>query len=277
MKRNNTLKAAVLGVSLITLSGIAAPLFASTLAAEPEAEKTEIKHHQKAIEIIENGIDVVGGRELMESAKFVHTKGGLEIPAAGISGSMETWVQVPNKLLVVIDMPMLGEQRQGLNGDIAWSIDPMGGPRLLPEEEADSLREETDPSSQLNYKDDNPIIEYVGEVEFDGQKAHKIRMVDEGGDESFDYYSVEKGYIIGTEATVPTQMGPLKMVSYMREYKEFGGALQPSKMVQKAGPQEFVITIAEVSYDDIDESMFVLPDAVQALADMQKDMQEKDD
>ena len=269
MKRMNTLKAAVIGASLITLSGLAGSLHASTLVVEPEA-KAESKHDEKAIDVIEKSFEAVGGRELMESAKYIHTKGGLSIPAAGITGSMETYVHAPDKLFVLINIPMIGEQKQGMNGDIAWSSDAMSGPRLLPEDEAEALREETNPASRLNYKNDHKVIEHAGEVEFDGQQAHKIRFVDNDDKESFEYYSIEKGYMIGMEAKVPTQMGELQMTSYMREYKDMGGALQPTKLVQKAGPQEFVITINEVSYDEIDPSVFELPEAVKALVKAQK-------
>ena len=57
----------------------------------------------------------------------------------------------------------------------------------------------------------------------------------------------------------------------MREYKELGGVMQPTKMVQKAGPQEFVITISEANYDEIDASVFELPDAVKALVKAKSD------
>ena len=269
MKRTNTLKAAVLGVSLLTLSGIAGSLNASTLIVEPEA-KAEVKHDQKAIDVIEKSIEAVGGRELMESAEYVYFKGGISIPAAGITGSIETFIHAPDKLFVLVNIPMIGEQKQGINGDVAWSSDPMSGPRLLPEAEAKALREETDPSSRLDYKEDHQVIEYVGEVDFDGQKAHKVRLVDNDDNQSFEYYSVEHGWMIGNEAKVPSPMGDLQMTSYLREYKEMAGVMQPTKTVQKAGPQEFVITISDVSYDEIDASKFELPDAVKALVKAQK-------
>lgn len=268
MKRNSTLKAAVLGVSLLTLSGIAGSLHASTLIVEPEA-KAEVQHDQKAIDVIEKSIEAVGGRELMESAEYSYSKSTLSLPG-GISGTMEAYLHAPDKLFVLINFPMMGEQKQGVNGDIAWSSDPMSGPRLLPEDEAKALRKETNPASRLNYKKDNPVIEYVGEVDFDGQKAHKIRLVDTDNKESHEYYSVEHGYMIGTVGKTPSPMGEIQMTSFMREYKEMAGVVQPTKVVQRFGPNEAVITITEVSYDEIDASKFELPDAVKALVKAQK-------
>jgi len=60
-------------------------------------------------------------------------------------------------------------------------------------------------------------------------------------------------------------MGKIQTTSMLREYKEMGGVMQPTLIVQKMGPQEFSVKITEVSYDEIDPSVFELPAAVQAL------------
>jgi hypothetical protein len=267
MKRNNTIKAGVLALSLLTIAG-AAP---SLLASEPtEAKMTEKAQDAKAIEIIERSIEKSGGRDLIASAKYVHQKGNISIPMAGITGTLESHLKVPDHFLLVINIPMIGEQRQGLNGEIAWSTDAMNGPRLLPEEESEALRQEADVTSRLRFKEEYPVIEYKGDVDFDGQKASKLRLVDEDDAERFEYYSVESGLLIGTEAKVPSAMGEVQTTSFMREYKEMGGVLQPTKIVQKVGPQEFEVTITETSYDKFEDSVFEMPAAVKSLVEASK-------
>lgn len=262
MKRNNTTKAALIGLSLFALAG-AAPMLG---AAETSVLVIDdVKHDEKAIKIIEQSFEAVGGRDLLKQAKFVTMKGTLSIPAAGIEGSINTYVKAPDMMLVHTNIPMIGEQKQGLNGDIAWSSDPMGGPRIMPEDETKALREEADPTKRLNYKDDNPVIEYQGETEFDGKKAHKIRLVDTDGVESIEYYDIEKHFMIGSEAKVPTPMGQVQTTSMLRDYKDMGGVIQPTTMVQRMGPQEFSVKVTEVSYDEIDASVFELPAAIKAL------------
>lgn len=267
MKRNNTLKAGVLALSLLTLAGVAPTL----LAAEPTEEKmVEKSQDAKAIEIIERSIDESGGRELLAAAKYVYQKGTISIPMAGITGTLESHLKVPDHFLLVINIAMIGEQRQGLNGEIAWSTDAMNGPRLLPEEEAVALRKEADVTSRLRFKEEFPVIEFKGEVDFDGQKTNKVRLVDTDDVERFEYYSVESGLLVGTEAKVPSAMGEVQTTSFMRNYKDMGGVKQPTKIVQKVGPQEFEVNITETSYDKFDESVFEMPTAVKALVEASK-------
>lgn len=262
MKHKNTTKAVLIGFSLFTLAGFAPTLNGAGLGT---LVLDDVQHDAKAIEIIENSLDAIGGRELIKQAKYISVKGTLSIPAAGIEGTINTYLKAPDQMLVHTNIPMMGEQKQGVNGEVGWSSDPMTGPRILPEDEAKALKKEANPAERLNYKAENPLIEYKGETEFDGMKAHQLRLVDKDGVERIEYYDIEKHYMIGTEAEVPTPMGQVKVISMMREYKELGGVLQPTLIVQKMGPQEFMIRITEVSYDEIDASVFELPAAVVAL------------
>lgn len=262
MNRKNTTKAALIGLSIFALAGIAPSINAADTSV---FVNDDVQHDQKAIEIIEKAIEASGGRDLISEAKYVTMKGTLAIPAAGIEGNITTYIKAPDNMLIHTNIPMIGEQKQGYNGEVAWSSDPMGGPRIMPEEETKALKQEADPANRLNYKADNPVIEYKGETEFDGKKAHKIRLVDTDGMESTEYYDIEKHFMIGSEAKVPTPMGQIQTTSMLRDYKDMGGVMQPTLMVQRMGPQEFTIKINEVSYDEIDASVFELPAAVQAL------------
>ena len=117
----------------------------------------------------------------------------------------------------------------------------------------------------LNFLENFPTIEYVEETEFDGQAAHKIHTIDTDGNESNDYYSVESGHQIGSEGEANTAMGKVNVILVMREYKEVGGQIQPTKFIQKIGPMEIFITTDSAESGPIDDSVFELPAAIQAL------------
>jgi hypothetical protein len=52
------------------------------------------------------------------------------------------------------------------------------------------------------------------------------------------------------------------------EYKNFGGILEPAKVTQKAGPQEFTMTLDRVEVNPmIPPETFALPDEVRKLVD----------
>ena len=61
-------------------------------------------------------------------------------------------------------------------------------------------------------------------------------------------------------------MGDIPVETTMSEYKEFGGVLSPTKIVQKAAGQEIAITVDSMEVNvDIPDERFDLPEAVQAL------------
>jgi hypothetical protein len=147
----------------------------------------------------------------------------------------------------------------------------MSGPRLLPEAEAKTFINEANPAYSLEFRKENPVIEYQGEVEFDGKQAHKIRLVNKDGLESTQYFDPESHLLRGTVAITPTPMGQVEVTTFMREYIETNGMMEPSKVVQRMGPQEFSVTIDSISYDEIDTSMFDLPEAIKALVEASKE------
>ncbi len=267
MKRKNATKSAVLALSLLTLAGITPALSAGGTSSIAVMSDTQ---DAKAIEIIETSFEKVGGRELIENAKYVKQTGTLSVPMAGLTGTIQSYVKSPDKFLLVLTLPGMGEQRQGYSDGVAWSSDAMNGPRLLPEEETKAIKDEANIASRLNYKTEYPTIEYKGEIDFDGSKAHKIRLLDEDGEETIEFYGVESGLLIGSEATVPSPMGPTKTMTYIRGYQDMAGFLQPTKITQQVGPTKIEFEIKTVSYDEIDDSVFELPAAVKALIEATK-------
>ena len=273
MNSMKTRKAATLGLALLSLAGLPAVLNAAqTNTAQTTAVRSvDDTQDAKAIEILDQWIEAIGGSEKIRETKFQMTKATLSMPAAGISGTIETYLQAPDKMLVISKIPMIGETRQGMNGNVVWSSDPMSGPRLLPEAEAKTFINEANPAYRLEFRKENPVIEYQGEVEFDGKQAHKIRLVNKDGLESTQYFDPESHLLRGTVAITPTPMGQVEVTTFMREYIETNGMMEPSKVVQRMGPQEFSVTIDSISYDEIDTSMFDLPEAIKALVEASKE------
>jgi hypothetical protein len=63
-------------------------------------------------------------------------------------------------------------------------------------------------------------------------------------------------------------MGDIPVELIASDYKNFGGILEPAKVIQKAGPQEFTITLERVEVNPaIPPEQFALPAEVQKLVD----------
>ncbi len=263
MKTRPFLKAAAIALSIATISGIpASPLTTTASASITLGDKD---HDAKAIKVIEASIEALGGTEKLESIKSQKITGTISVPMAGISGVVEAYTSMPGKFLFKIDISGMGTTLQGLNEGIAWSSDPMGGPRILPPEEAQDIIKEADLHKALNFRKNNKVIEYLEETEFEGQAAHKIRMVDNNGTESTEYYSVETGLVLGSENEVDSPMGKITTTTLLKDYKKLGGYLQPTTMIQKMGPTEILFTFDSAEYNNVDDSVFAFPPAIEAL------------
>jgi hypothetical protein len=233
---------------LLAVAGLAGPVMAQdgTKPLSTEVKSDSKKHDAKAVEVIEAFI---------------------EIPMAGIKGSMEIYAAKPGKMAMIMELPGFGKTETGYDGEYGWSSDPMQGPRLLTEEEISDLKEQADPNSVAKYRENYDVISYAGEVQFNGQKAHKINLTRPNGRESTEYYSVESGLLIGQEAVQASPMGEIKITTNLSDYKEYGGMKLPTKMVQNIGPQQIVMTITGVSMNSVEPEVFERPAAVQALVE----------
>lgn len=263
MKNKQLIKAAALAVTLTTIAGIPATPFTSTASAAITLNAGDFD--TKAVEVLEASIEALGGREKLSEVKFVKQTGTISIPAAGLEGTIELNIASPDKLMLVVDFPMMGKTLQGLNDGIMWSSDMMNGPRITPDEEAKDIIKQADLQATLDYKKYNKTIEYVEETEFDGQAAHKIRLVDHDDSESFEFYAVDTGLQIGSETEAVTPMGKIKAITIIQDYKEIAGFLQPTKVIQKAGATDIHFAFISADYSEIDDSVFELPAAIKAL------------
>ncbi len=272
MKTKPFLKATAIALSIVTISGIpASPLTATASASITLGDQD---HDAKAIKVIEASIEALGGGEKLEKIKSQKITGTISVPMAGISGVIESYTSTPGKFLLKVDIPGMGVTFQGLNEGIAWSSDPMGGPRILPPEEAKEIIKEADLHKALNFRENNKVIEYLEETEFEGQAAHKLRMVDNDGTESIEYYSVETGLALGSENEVDSPMGKITTTTVLKDYKEFDGYLQPTTMIQKMGPTEILFTFDSAEYNKVDDSVFAFPAAIEALIEATKAKEE---
>lgn len=272
MKRKNLLNATLTSAAILTLLG--AGNIASAWTDEPATKQAapEIKHDAKAIEIIENAIDQAGGREMIEVAESVHTSGTVDIPMAGLKGTMDVYAAKGGNLLIKVNIPGFGEQLTGLHDGIGWTIDPMGGPKLIEGDQLATLIEQSDPQASLKYKDLYSEISYAGETEFDGQKTHKIEYVNKKtARPSTEYYSVETGMLVGSVAVTDSEMGEITVTTTINEYKDFGGVKMPSKSTQKMGAMAMTMSTNSADFNDVDMSVFEYPKAIKALIEASKE------
>jgi len=220
-----------------------------------------------ASELVAKHLTAIGGAEAFKSITSLRQSGVMEMPSMGLQAQAENYAAAPNKMSMKASIPGIGEIVSGTNGDVAWQVNPMQGPRLLEEKELVDAREAADfYGNMLLAADRFSKMETVGVVSFAGEQAYQVKFTRKGsGRESTQYFSVASGLLIGSEATQESAMGSTTMVTVLGDYKDFAGRKFPTRSEAMVGPSKIVLKISEVSVNDVPDTAFAVPDAVKTL------------
>lgn len=217
-----------------------------------------------ARQILDRHIQEIGGRQALQRIQSVKTTATLSF--SGLSGEMTAYAARPNRLLVHTSLPGVGEIRTGYDGQVAWSVDPVQGPRLLTGRELEDMRERARFDQMTKDPATYTSIETVQRTTFEGRPVFEVKVVRPSGREETEYYDAETGLQIGQITTQSSAMGQIQVTSVMSDYQRFGPLLMATKSVQRLGPQEISVTMTAVEYDTVADSVFALPPEIKALS-----------
>lgn len=251
---------AALHAQATTKATPAKPAAAGTAATAAKPASLPSAH-----QIVDRYVKAIGGREAILKHSSMKSTGTFEIPAAGLKADVESYAMKPNLIYVKITLPGMGEIVQGFDGTTAWEMNPNTGPRVLAGKELTQMQQRADFTGELHDSANYSVMETVEQTTFEGRPAYKVRLVRKGGDETFEYFDTETALMLGSTSTVETQMGQIAVTNLRQDYKDQGGVLSPTTMVQRAGGQEFIIRSTSVEWDTVKAEAFALPPQIKAL------------
>ncbi len=277
-RRIHRLSAAVAAALFVAASSAGAvPLLAPELPVThqfllaplltPAQEPAPVQELPPAQEVIARYVEVIGGSEAIRGHSSTYGRGTMELLGQGITGDVQIYAAAADKSLLVVSFADLGiEIKTGYNGEVGWSTDPMTGERILQGDELQQIVDESDYYSDLHDPSRFQSMETVEMTEFAGRSTYKVRLVYNSGRESFEYFDVENGRLVGEESLQYSLMGAVNVRAFASEYKQFDDIMVPTKIVQELGPGQTVqLTISSMEYDNVDPSMFALPASIEAL------------
>jgi hypothetical protein len=215
--------------------------------------------------VYERMVEAVGGRAALEQYTSARAVGEFSLPAQGIQGDVEILTAAPNYFLLEVEIPGIGTVRSGFNGEVGWSLNPATGPMILDGNQLNQMRQQSDFLGPLNveaYVDSASVVE---ETEFAGVMCQKVRVVTNWGEEYFEFYDVATGLPAGNIRTQESPMGAMEATTVVSDYKDFGGVLGASRIVQSVMGMDQIITITTVEYETVDLAVFELPDEIKAM------------
>ncbi|MBZ5676100.1 MAG: hypothetical protein LAP61_17805 [Acidobacteriia bacterium] len=218
--------------------------------------------------ILDRYIQVTGGKQAYLKRKSEIAHGTVEYAAVGIKGSLTRYAAEPDKYYASLDIDGLGKVETGVNGEIAWENSALLGPRVKSGvERAEAIRE-GNMNSTANWRKLYPKVVNAGIETVDGEECYKVVMTPAEGQPITGYYQKKSGLQVKLTTVSTTQMGDIPVEMIASDYKNFGGILEPAKVIQKAGPQEFTMTLERVEVNPaIPPETFALPAEVRKLVD----------
>lgn len=243
--------------SAVALALVAQPLVVSVARAQAPNPADIVARHVKAI----------GGAEAVAKITSVKQIGTLSMPAMGLGGETEALFTLPNKNATKVTIGGLGEMLVGTDGEVGWSINPMQGPRLLEGQELTATKDGADFIGQLLLPADRfKSVEYVGDVDFAGEKTQQVKFTSKStGIVTTRYFSVATGLLRGSEATSETAMGSVSSRSTYFDYKAFNGVMFPTRTETTVGPQSMLMTTTNVEFNTLPAGAIVVPDAIKPM------------
>jgi hypothetical protein len=225
--------------------------------------------------ILDRYVQVTGGKQAYEKRKSEIAHGTVEFPALGIKGSMTRYAAQPDKYYYTVDIAAIGKMETGVTGSIAWENSAILGPRVKSGvERAEAIRE-GNMNATVNWRKLYPKVENQGIETIDGEECFKVVMTPAEGQPITGYYQKKSGLQVKLTTVASTQMGDIPVEMIATDYKNFGGILEPAKVIQKAGPQEFTMTLDRVEVNPaIPPETFALPAEVRALVNKNIDKAE---
>jgi hypothetical protein len=219
-----------------------------------------------AREVIARYVKAFGGRDALMTRTSMHSTGTFEIASMGMRGTMESFSAKPNRVLIKVAFPGMGEMRQGFDGEVGWSIDPASGPSVLEGRQLTERKQDSDFLNMLHDESKFSAMETVERVTFEGKDAYKVKLTRTSGDVYHEFFDVESGLLVGSIVSRESPMGRIEATSVMGDYKTFGGILLPTRITQKGVVGEIVITINSVEFDTVPPETFALPPEIKALS-----------
>jgi len=207
--------------------------------------------------ILADSVAATGGAQAWNAHKTMHLKVTVNLQGMAMGGPAEHFQTKSNKSLTVTSLPAVGEIREGTNGTVFWSKDPVNGLRLLQGAEAEQARIESAWNADLEARALFAKIETATDAT-PGQEC--LIMTPRAGAPIRACYDQRTHLELSQEGIHATAQGDVPFHSTVSDWRTVGGIKMPYASQTQAGPMTILTTVNEVMFDEpLDEQMFEPP------------------
>ena len=260
--RRTAAGAALLALLPAAAAAQAAPAAQAARGAGPAPDAAP----PRAAELVARHVAAVGGEAAVRRVTSTRATGTFAMPAVGLTGELTMLSAAPDRMRVRVMVPGFGEVANGFDGSVAWDVNPMQGPRLLDGADLERMREQSDFHGDMLRSYAGVVArETVARTELDGQPCWRVRVTWRSGRETAECYAEDTGLLIGTWSTQVSASGTAQVTTLLGEHREFGGVKLPTRVRQRVGAQEQVVTLTSVEVNVVEPDAFEPPAAIRTL------------
>ena len=225
----------------------------------------------KAEEILDQYVEVSGGKAAYEKLHNRATKGTLDFVTTGIKATVTTYSAEPDKMRTIIESPAIGKVEEGTDGEIAWELSLMTGPRIKEGDEKATTMRAAAFDSTVNWRKQYDKAECAGVETVEDKPCHKVILTPATGMPETHYYEQESGLLVKMNQTIKSPMGVIPVETLLSDYKKVDGILIPHTIRQFLAGQELVVRSQSIQHNvETPADRFELPAEVKALVDKSK-------
>jgi len=209
--------------------------------------------------IIADSVKATGGDAPWKSHRSMETTTIIDYAKMAITGTRIQTITSRNKSLAITNIPNVGEVREGTNGRVIWSEDPVNGLRLLSGAEAAQFKLESTWNLERNYKKLFPKIAVKADSQ-DGRPLECLELTPAVGQPLTSCYDAETHLQVLQKGVAATPQGDVPFTSRIKSWKDFGGLKLPEVVEMTTGPIEFSARLTNVAFDKpVDDKRFEVP------------------
>jgi hypothetical protein len=231
---------------------------AGALAAADDLPKGET--------ILDKYIEVTGGKAAYSKIHNEATTGTMEFKAMGMKGKMTSYAAEPDKRYTEIVLDGIGKIQEGSDGEVAWGMSAMQGPRIKEGDERAETLLQAKFNSDMAWRDLYKSVETVGVETVDGKECYKVVLTPKAGTPITKWYDKDTNLLVKQSLTAKSPMGDIQSDSTFGDYRKEGDITVAHKVVSHVSTMELVMTLDSVKYNtEIPKDKFEVPSEVKAL------------
>jgi hypothetical protein len=215
-------------------------------------------------QVMDRYVSALGGHDAVYKHQSMTVRGKYEESDKGPSMDRAVYCK-GGKMLYDITLPDGSRYQEGFDGKVAWQLHPRNGPAISEGDEVKSKERDADmyyPARILDYFKSMEVVEVT---DFEGHTCYHLKGINKWGKVNEHFYDTTTGLLMGYRFNSSWRGGSGYESEVFSDYKAFDGWLMPTQAAHKSadGTQKEIIT--SVSFDDVPDSTFALPDAIKTL------------